>query len=131
MLEPGAQAPDFNLRSHDGEEIALSQYRGKWVVLHAFPLAFTGGWGWSGLLTFAVVRANPDAPAAATGISHMGTYVGAAFGPPLFGVVAEHISFATAWWGGTASLGLAAMLVAWAHLRGGAHRNSERDRRAE
>ena len=43
MLEAGATAPDFKLRSHDGEEISLVQSRGKWVVLHAFPLAFTGG----------------------------------------------------------------------------------------
>ena len=43
MLEPGAQAPDFSLKSHDGEEVSLSSLRGKWVVLHSFPLAFTGG----------------------------------------------------------------------------------------
>jgi peroxiredoxin Q/BCP len=43
MLEPGATAPDFKLKSHDGEEITLAGYRGKWVVLHTFPLAFTGG----------------------------------------------------------------------------------------
>ena len=43
MMEAGTAAPDFKLKSHDGEEISLSQYRGKWVVLHSFPLAFTGG----------------------------------------------------------------------------------------
>jgi len=43
MLEPGAQVPDFTLKSHDGEEMSLARYRGKWVVLHTFPLAFTGG----------------------------------------------------------------------------------------
>lgn len=44
MIEVGAQAPDFTLRSHSGEEVTLSQFRGdKWVVLHTFPLAFTGG----------------------------------------------------------------------------------------
>ena len=43
MLEAGAQAPQFTLRSHDGEEISLESYRGKWVVLHTYPLAFTGG----------------------------------------------------------------------------------------
>ena len=43
MLEAGATAPDFKLKSHDGEEVSLSQFRGKWVVLHTFPLAFTGG----------------------------------------------------------------------------------------
>ncbi len=43
MLQPGSPAPDIKLRSQDGEEIELSQYRGQWVVLHMFPLAFTGG----------------------------------------------------------------------------------------
>ena len=43
MLEAGAEAPDFKLKSHEGEEVSLAQYRGKWVVLHTFPLAFTGG----------------------------------------------------------------------------------------
>ena len=44
MIEVGANAPDFTLRSHSGEEVTLSQFRGdKWVVLHTFPLAFTGG----------------------------------------------------------------------------------------
>ena len=50
-------------------------------------IAFTFGWGWSGLFTFAVVRRNPAAPAAATGITMTGIYVGAAAGPALFGVV--------------------------------------------
>ena len=44
MIEVGANAPDFTLRSHQGEDVTLSQFRGdKWVVLHTFPLAFTGG----------------------------------------------------------------------------------------
>ncbi|MFT5391403.1 MAG: peroxiredoxin Q/BCP [Gammaproteobacteria bacterium] len=43
MLEAGAAAPEISLKSHDGDEVTLSQYRGKWVVLHTFPLAFTGG----------------------------------------------------------------------------------------
>lgn len=43
MLQAGAAAPDFSLKSHDGEEVTLASLRGKWVVLHTFPLAFTGG----------------------------------------------------------------------------------------
>ena len=43
MLETGTTAPDFTLRSHEGQEVTLGQYAGKWVVLHSFPLAFTGG----------------------------------------------------------------------------------------
>ena len=43
MIEAGASVPDFKLKSHDGEEVSLSQYRGKWVVIHSYPFAFTGG----------------------------------------------------------------------------------------
>ena len=43
MLETGAKAPDFNLKSHEDQDVSLSQFRGKWVVVHTFPLAFTGG----------------------------------------------------------------------------------------
>ena len=38
----GEQAPDFNLRSTDGEMVALSDQRGSNVVLAFFPAAFTG-----------------------------------------------------------------------------------------
>ncbi len=38
----GDQAPDFNLRSTDGENVALSDQRGSNVVLAFFPAAFTG-----------------------------------------------------------------------------------------
>ena len=40
-LKVGDAAPDFSLRSHDGREITLSDYRGKSVVLAFFAFAFT------------------------------------------------------------------------------------------
>jgi len=43
MVAEGEDAPDFELQSHDGEAIRLSNYRGKWVVLYFFPKAFTSG----------------------------------------------------------------------------------------
>jgi len=73
-------------------------------------IAFTFGWGWSGLFTFAVVRRNPSAPAAATGITMTGIYVGAAAGPALFGFVAE-TSFTVAWVIMSVALGLGAVLM--------------------
>ena len=79
-------------------------------------VAFTFGWGWSGLFTFAVVRRNPGAPAAATGITMTGIYVGAAAGPALFGLVAE-VSFTTAWVIMSAALALGAVLMTVALLR--------------
>ena len=42
-VEIGEDAPDFTLRSHTGEEVTLSQFRGtKSVVLVFIPFAFTG-----------------------------------------------------------------------------------------
>ena len=44
MVEIGQPAPDFNLRDHTGQQVTMSQYKGqKYVVLHSFPAAFTGG----------------------------------------------------------------------------------------
>jgi peroxiredoxin len=42
MLKPGDEAPDFELRSHRGATVKLSDFRGKQKVVLAFhPLAFT------------------------------------------------------------------------------------------
>lgn len=60
-------------------------------------LAFGAGWGWPGLFNFAVVRTNPGAPAAATGITQTGASGGAALGPLLFGVVVQASSYGVAW----------------------------------
>jgi peroxiredoxin len=40
-LKVGKKAPDFTLPSHLDEDISLSQFRGKHVVLAFFPLAWT------------------------------------------------------------------------------------------
>lgn len=60
-------------------------------------LAFGLGWAWPGLLQFAVVRLNPSAPAAATSIVQVGVYAGGFGGPIVFGTLAAHVSFPTAW----------------------------------
>ena len=41
-LQVGDLAPDFKLISSETKEIALSSFRGKKVILHFFPAAFTG-----------------------------------------------------------------------------------------
>ena len=40
-LKVGDIAPDFTLRSHDGREIKLSNFRGQRVVVAFFAFAFT------------------------------------------------------------------------------------------
>ena len=41
-LQVGDQAPDFKLKGTDLKEVSLGDFKGKKVVLHFFPLAFTG-----------------------------------------------------------------------------------------
>ncbi len=43
MLKVGDRAPEFRLPADDGKEIALSELRGKHVVLYFFPKALTPG----------------------------------------------------------------------------------------
>lgn len=43
MPAVGEVAPDFELKKQDGETVKLSDYRGKKVVLFAYPKAFTSG----------------------------------------------------------------------------------------
>lgn len=43
MLEPGTQAPDFEVKDHTGKTRRLSDFRGKNVVLWFYPKADTPG----------------------------------------------------------------------------------------
>lgn len=44
MAEIGVAAAEFKLKGHDGSEVSLAQFRGsRWVVVSAYPFAFTGG----------------------------------------------------------------------------------------
>lgn len=89
------------------------------VVTHLLGalVAFGSGWAWPGLFNLAVVRLNPTAPAAATGITQTGVYVGGLTGPILFGVVVDSAGYGLAWLlAGTASA-LAAGGVAYGRSR--------------
>ena len=44
MLELGTKAPDFTLPDQNGNDVSLSDYIGKKVVLWFFPKASTPGW---------------------------------------------------------------------------------------
>ena len=43
MLNEGDKAPDFTLQNQDGEEVSLSDYSGKHVVVYFYPRADTPG----------------------------------------------------------------------------------------
>lgn len=41
MIEPGAKAPEFTLPDQDGNEVSLSDYRGRKLVLAFYPADFS------------------------------------------------------------------------------------------
>ena len=43
MLEVGSKAPDFTLKNQEGQEVSLSQFAGKRVVLYFYPRDNTPG----------------------------------------------------------------------------------------
>jgi peroxiredoxin Q/BCP len=43
MLEPGSVAPDFSVLDHNGEQVRLSDLRGRKVLLWFYPKADTPG----------------------------------------------------------------------------------------
>jgi predicted MFS family arabinose efflux permease len=79
------------------------------IVLAAL-LVGSIGWSWPGALTLAVVSRRPDSPAWAVGVMMSGLFAGAAGGPLLVGLLAEHEHFAAAW-SLCAGLALAAALT--------------------
>lgn len=83
------------------------------------PLAFGAGWAWPGLFNLSVVRAAPEVPGRATGVTQTGNYVGGASGPLLFGWIAETWSYTAAWWLAAVlgALACGAVLVGRAMLR--------------
>lgn len=63
----------------------------------ATMLAFGAGWAWQGLFNHAVTNRWPQSPAAATGITQTGVFVGGIIGPPTFGWMAGRWSDAVGW----------------------------------
>lgn len=92
--------------------VLLSTGMGSLLVVGTL-LGFGAGWGWPGIFNFAIVKTNPGAPAAATGITQTGASGGAALGPLIFGLVVEGTSYSTAWLvcGAFALVALAAILA--------------------
>jgi MFS family permease len=66
-------------------------------ILVGALVAFTLGWGWPGLYNLAVVQRYRSAPAAATGVTQTGIYVGAAIGPAAFGLLLAGFGYPYAW----------------------------------
>ena len=79
--------------------------------------AFAFGWAWPGLFNLSVVRNNPSAPAAATGISQVGVFVGAALGPALGGVIIDNVGYRALWLFGAVSLFVGSLLAMYLRSR--------------
>ena len=84
------------------------------LLIPATLLCFAGGWGWPGLFNFMVVIRNREAPAAATGLTQTGVYLGGMSGPLVFGYVAEHFDYSAAWLGAAGAGLLASIAVVFA-----------------
>ncbi|MGC8627824.1 MAG: MFS transporter [Acidimicrobiales bacterium] len=67
------------------------------LLVPAVLVAYGGGWGYNALFNLAVVRAYPEAPARATGVTQVGTYIGGMVGPLGFGVIVDHLGFHVGW----------------------------------
>ena len=86
--------------------------------------AFAFGWAWPGLFNLSVVRNNPSAPAAATGISQVGVFVGAALGPALGGIIIDNGSYRLLWLFGASTLLLGAAVSLYLRAQIIARRNA-------
>lgn len=81
------------------------------LLVGAF-IAFALGWGWPGLFNMAVVNRWRSSPAAATGVTQAGIYVGAAGGPLTFGLLSSALGYSAAW-ALTAGVIVVAAFVIW------------------
>lgn len=89
--------------------------------------AFAFGWSWPGLFNLSVIRNNPSAPAAATGISQVGVFVGAALGPALGGLIIDNGSYRLLWLFGASTLLTGSLLAMYLRTRIRAARQASTD----
>ena len=74
-------------------------------------LVFALGWSWPGLLTFAVVRLHPAAPARASSYTQTGVFAGGATGPLAFGLLVSAGSYRLAWSAAAVAMVLASVAM--------------------
>jgi len=60
-------------------------------------VAFGLGWGWNGLLNFAVADSHAERAAATTGVTQAAVYAGATLGPVAFGLIVRSAGLQRAW----------------------------------
>lgn len=90
--------------------VVTADARGPGFVL-AVLAAFALGWGWPGLMTYAVVNANTATAASSSAITQAGIFLGAGLGPVVLGAVVDNWSFRAAWLVAAALLAVASSVV--------------------
>lgn len=88
----------------------LATATGPWFAVLIIA-AFATGWGWPGLMTYAVVNANLGTVAASSAITQAGVFLGAGTGPLVLGWVADEWSFSAAWLVVAGALAMSAAIV--------------------
>jgi predicted MFS family arabinose efflux permease len=76
--------------------LLMSRTSPAFYVVAVVP-AFAAGWAWPGLFNLSVIRNNPSAPAAATGITQTGIFVGAGSGPVAGSMIVDQVGYAPLW----------------------------------
>lgn len=117
-LRPGRQVATIaGLLTCGAIGLELLSVRGEATLIAGVILGFGFGWAWPGLMTFAVVRLHPQAPAAATSITQTGVYAGGCLGPLTLGAVADAAGYPTMWTAASlAMLGAATLMLLGSRL---------------
>ncbi|PKV86613.1 MFS transporter [Streptomyces sp. TLI_146] len=109
---------------------ALLTRPGPVVLTVGALLAYGGGWGWAGLLHYAIGLPYPGQEQRATAYSQMGVSLGAATGPLVCGLLFQ-LGPAAAWWALTVAGSAAGACVLAARRRPEAGVSPARDRRRD
>lgn len=91
--------------------LGLLALGGEVPLVTGVVLGFGLGWAWPGLMTYAVVRLHPQAPAAASSITQTGVYAGGCAGPLGLGALADHAGYPAMWLTAGSTMLLAATLM--------------------
>jgi MFS family permease len=84
---------------------------GTWALVPGAVLAYGLGWGWAGLLNFAIAKRHPAGAGRATGIVQAGTATGGMLGPLSFGFLVSATSYGTGWLADAVALALGALIL--------------------
>lgn len=87
------------------------------VFIVAVLAGFALGWGWPGLLTYAVVKANTSTAASSSAVTQAGIFLGAGLGPVMLGAIVDNWSFQAAWVTVSVLLATAALVVGTVAIR--------------